>query len=250
MTLLIGMYYNNKKGALIASDSRLSKDKYFSVSRKIFDIENIVIAVSGYAWIGDEFLEELRLSITGDEDIKQLKKIILDSQVEVFNSYKEAMELDKDDDKEDGKLGGIFGFYSDKPEIFEIGEGFFEGIDNFCVGGSGDENSLGFIKRGYKPDISKEQAINLAVYAIFKTSEVNRDIDDKPQIAFIENEGYKILNYDKEGKFIFDKPEILHIKEKIKKIDKYYDKAFDILSGGDSKAKKGLTKLLDEYKLR
>ena len=60
MTLILGMYYNNEKGALIAADSRaLSKLEIMPLTKKICGIKNVIFSLSGITYLTDQLLEDL-----------------------------------------------------------------------------------------------------------------------------------------------------------------------------------------------
>jgi len=241
MTLIVGMYYENKKGALIASDSRMTKECHYNLIRKIFGVENIIIAVAGIVCINKQLVKNIE-SILGDEE--DIEKVLEKAQIKIYEDY---MLGENPRLCEHEMSQGLCGFYTDHPEIFRFFSQLTEPVENFSAVGQEDDDTENFLKKFYREDITKEKAMELAVYSIIEASKNNVSVDDNPQIAIIGEGGCKILNYEENGNFTIQKPEILQIKKKINEISNYNEIAFDILLHGKKDVKDKLTSILKEY---
>jgi 20S proteasome alpha/beta subunit len=237
VTTLIGMYYEKRKGALIVSDSRVFiGDDNYRKEQKIYEYNKNIIARCGLVCYHDELIDLISQKL---KDIKgdQIKKVINNAQIKLFNKYT------SENSSTDFELKGIFGFYSDKPELYKFSSKYIEVITPFTVVGN-DEGGSNFLKWAFQEDLTKKQAIELATYLIINCAENNSAVDDNPQIAIIEEQGCQILNYDKKNEFRFDIPEILRIKKKMYKINSQYKEMFNKVWKGEEKIKKPLEKLL------
>jgi hypothetical protein len=234
MTLVVGMYYNNKEGAVIASDSKVVWGNNYRTGQKVFNLENLIISSCGDLYLRDELIQNARLMLNVRKDISA-KDIIQQIQIELHQKYKVGENPILEENEELSE--GLCGSYTDHPEIFHFLERVIEPIDDFIAIGQGYESALNFFKEYYKQNSSKEWAIKLSVYSIVESARNNYGVDDNPQIALINNEGCKILNYDGEGNFNFIEPAILDIKNEINGMNKYQRKTFETLLG-DNKEKK------------
>lgn len=242
MTLLVGMYYDDKKGAVIATDSRIIKNPEYRLGRKINQAENFIIADSGLSWVGSELFEKVRLIMEMQKDIPT-KEIIDQIQNEIYKKYGTGEEPRL---MEEELSQGIFIVYLNQPELFRFYERVIEPIDDFIAVGQEDDSVEGFLQKFYKNNITKEKAIKLAVYSIAEVSKYNINVDNNPQIALMDYNGCRILNWDKNRNIDFQKPEILRIKKKVNEIDKFQKKSFEILLGEDQEKKDKLIRLLNK----
>jgi len=237
MTVIIGMYYDDKNGALIASDSRRNWGSYYDLVKKVDEVERVIIATSGTICVSNELKENLKKDLKTTKRTKDIKKIVKKNLKKLVGS-KNEMDLE-----------GIFGFYENRPEIFCFYEdGDIELIDDFDTKGCGWTEVHKILKNNYRSNISKKEGIELAIYSILESSKDNKEVDDNPQICLIENKKYKIINYDRNGNFNFYKSKILKVKNRIIRISEQYQTAFDILWRGDKKTKNKLIKILNDYK--
>lgn len=241
MTLILGMYYNNKKGALIATDSRVTEGCSYKTIDKIEQIEDIIIACAGLVSAREELVENVKLNI---ESEKNIRKRIQNAQQRLYIEFMSGEEprLEEEDMPE-----GFFGFYNNFkhfPKIFRFYNRALISIKDFEAVGQGDTESNNFLKKYYSLDVPKEEAMELAVYSIIEAARNNNGVDDNPQIALIDKEGCKILNYDGNGKFNLNNPEILEIKEKMNALYNHQKKTLDVLFGEDRDKKEKLIDFL------
>ena len=248
MTLLVGMYYDNKKGALIASDSRcLSGYDLNSPLQKIFQIQGVTFAFTGTVHMRDELLIELTQ-----------KMIDKTSQTEIHKAVQEAYNLRRTwylggenpllNKEKKFSCSGLFGFYSDEPKLFTVDDrGMIQSSNLVQSDGQKPEYALELLKSLYWNNISKEQAINSVVHVINEVSKRNSGVDNQVQIATIEKEGSQILNYNNGdldfGKFfpIIEELESAHTAESQRL-------ALHILLNGQSKYRSRLENLLSRFK--
>ena len=247
MTLLVGMYYNNKKGALIASDSRVLEGyTIVEQSEKIINFEKVLIALSGTASFSDEIVEELAKNLKTTEEDKEIRTAIQKAYASIRNIYldgEKPLISEKEFD-----CTGMFGFYNNKPKLFEVDEkGMIQqAYSEFIVNGQEVSYAKGILRKLYKKEISKQQAIQSAIYVITEISQFNVGVDNDVQIATIEEEGTKILNYDNGGELIFKKPEFKKIEKRMKSAAEFQKIALNILVNGKREDKNKLEKLLKE----
>ena len=249
MTLIIGMYYNNKKGALIASESRITEGfNVLRLTEKIAKVRGVLLSLSGLAYLSDAIIEELEENLEDENESKEIRKIIQEAYATVKETY-----CSKENEILSPKkfcCNGMFGFWGDKPELYEVTDkGRISPLyDLFTANGQEESYVEGILRTIYKENLSKEQAIQTAAYCLVEVSKFNVGIDDNIQIATIEDGESKILNYDKDGTFNFRKPEIVKKRNIAKSIAKQQKIALDILLNGNEKSKGKLEKLLNELK--
>jgi len=249
VTLIIGMYYAKGEGAVIVCDSRLVRGPDYTTEQKLFHItKDSAISSSGLSGTTLELLENVKEKINTDIcDIKILKKIIQDEALKIVYQYKlsDMPTFSKDETLFDGIVGG---FEKERPRLYHLGEpGYMEPMNRSYSVGDGSRHATSIIETLYRPAISKDRAIEIAVHSIIQTSKLDTVVDANPQIAIFEKGRCEILNYSEEGDFLFDKPEILEIKNKINGIAEKQSKVFDFMLDGSEEVKKQLIDLLSEY---
>ncbi|VVB82811.1 Proteasome subunit [uncultured archaeon] len=229
MTLIIGMYYDNKKGALIASDSKEVTGLTYGLTKKITLLDNIIFSIAGFEIIEEGFFDkfkQLKGKTCKSKNSMKIKEILRES-IKKLGEESESNPLNK---KRFGLLNGIAGFYNQtNPEIYSFSSEGVEPLETFRSVGPG-ENLVDYLfKRIYHSGMSQKQAIDIAIYSIFEVSKMYIGVDDNPQIALIDKTGTRILNYDKTGMPDFQNKEILEIKRKIKTISEKSGKYLDNL---------------------
>lgn len=249
LTLIIGMYYANQKGAVIVSDSRLVKGPDYTTDQKLFKItKDAAFSTSGLSGIGFELLENVKERMTNDGcDVIALKKVMEEEALKLCYRYKasDMPAFGKDETLFDGILGG---FHNGEPRLYHLAEpGYMEPMMRSDSVGDGSRHATQIIETLHEPSISKERAIEIAVHAIIQTSRLDTVVDANPQIAVFEKRECTILNYSENGTFLFNKPEILAIKNKINGIAEKQSKVFNLMLDGSEELKKKFVSLLDEY---
>lgn len=227
MTLIIGMYYDNKKGALIASDSREVLGSTYGLVKKITLKEDLVFSIAGWEIIEEGFFDKFnqinKKNSRGKKDIELKEKIR-----ETIKKLGEDYEDNPINKKRFEKMSGLFGFYQSlNPEIYTLSSNGVEPLEEFRTLGKGNELAQYLLGKIYHPEMSQEHAINVAVYSILETSSMYTGVDNNPQIALIDKKGIRILNYTEKGIPDFQNPEILKIKRKIEQISKRSRKYLD-----------------------
>jgi 20S proteasome alpha/beta subunit len=247
MTLILGMYYDNEKGVLIASESRcLCELDILPQTKKIYNINQVIFSLSGITYLSDELIEDLEKKIKPKMDSQEITETIRQSFVDLREKY--ATGENPQISKKNFECSGLFGFYSNKPEIFELSnKGIPFNLNEGRITAVGQwKYATQILKSLYRKDITKEQAIKAAVYTINEISKTNAGIDSNIQLATIDKEETKIWNIDKNGEFIYNLPEFEIIKEEVKEVPSLQRKALNILLFGEKEEKSKLEKLLKE----
>ncbi len=250
MTLIIGMYYTKGEGAIIVSDSIVVRETDFTTEQKLFKItKDSAIASAGLSGTYLELLENVKERLNTDAiDIKGLKRMMEDEALKIFYRYRRSDTPTFQEDEETLFDGIVGGFYNGTPRLYYLSEpGYMEPMNRPYSTGDGSRHATQIIETLCKPDISKERAIEIAVHSIIQTSKLDTVVDTNPQIAIFEKEKCMILNYSKDGEFLFNKPEILEIKEKINGIAEKQSKIFDLMLDGSEEIKNQLIDLLNKY---
>ncbi|MEK6827470.1 MAG: hypothetical protein AABX99_03235 [Nanoarchaeota archaeon] len=242
MTLVIGMYYDNKKGALIATDSRMVADfEIFPPVQKIFKIENSVFAFAGVVSLRDEIIENLRSRLK-DEEVREK---ILEIYTEIRDKYTTG---DNPAFTKNGFLcQTMFSFYKeDRPYLAATDD---KGIIDPFYNGFATMGQDGYVKiilrQIYQESLSKQQAINIAAYSISETAKINSGVDENIQLAIIDEKGTNIFNYEN-GKFNFQRPEFEEVKKRMKSAAEWQRIALNTLVNGKEEDRSRLEKLLGE----
>lgn len=248
MTLIIGMYYDNKKGAVIAVDSRVHNERGENwLEKKIFNMNGIIMANAGYMSISKELVKIIHPKLENIDNSSEINRIIQKEYKELVDHYskKENSILEGEE-----LVGGIFGVYTNKPELYALNSNaYIEWIDNFAAVGMEKENVRKILKENHKEYISRQKAVELAIYCMHEASENNFYVDNNPQIALIEEDLTGIINEDEDENFDFHNPHISAIKNRMKKLSEDRKTAFDILFYGDKEWKKDLVRVLkNEHK--
>ena len=242
MTLLVGMYYNNKKGALIASDSRVVEEyEILPLIQKLFKIQNSIFAFTGTLYLRDELIEELEK--LGDGSAREkIQEVYLEKREKYLSGDNPILK------KEDFSCETMFSFYKDdvihlaKIDNSGVIEPFYRG---FSALGQNDYTNI-ILNEIYQERITKQQAINSAIYCIAETAKINGGVDNDIQLALIEKNGCKILNLDKKGKFDFHKHEFEEIKKKLEGIYSLHTNILRDLLKDNEESKSKLEKLIKE----
>ncbi len=249
MTLIVGMHYNNKKGALIASDSRgVSGYDLIPNVQKIFQIYNVTFAFTGTIYIRDELLREFEKTLKNANETEGITKSIQQAYINKRGWYTggEYPLLDK---AKKFSCRGLAGFYSNGSKLFNIND---KGIMEESIGpqseGQKSEYALEMLKDLYWEGMSKEQAINSAVYVINEVSKRNSGVDNQVQIATIEKEGSRILN-NINGHFDFDQFSTLVEDLDSNHLAESQRLTLHILLNGQSKYRSRLENLLSKVKI-
>lgn len=246
MTILIGMNYENKKGALIVSDSRMSiGTNYYSV-KKVEDINKVFIATAGYMAFGDELKEYVKEFSSKNKNLmKENKSKIIREAIQKIHKQVVGGDEEEEESKYENKCEGILGFYTNKPEIYNFSEGsLINRIRTFRAVGATEDMTEGILNKFYQPNITRQQAIDLSVYCIMESSKNNLCVDDIPQIAIIEKRGCRILNDSKESEQFYDSPYILEVKKRMSDFSEKQKVLFDILTSENEEKKNKLSKIL------
>lgn len=247
MTLIVGMYYDNKKGAIIASDSQATKGTNSDLIRKISKVNGTIVACCGSLFLTDAlkdylggFLEDAESEFEIRNAIEQAQKFLADHYVE----ENEVADLDS-------LPTGIYGFCTEgKPKIYRFFGGVTEGVDNFIAEGNEYDAGEIILRECYDKRISEKEAIDLAVYSIMGIAKNNVCIDENIQIAVIKKNGWEIWNENEEGDFNYKLPKILRIKKRMNEIYEKQKRVLEILLRGDKEDKIKLNNLFNKYNLR
>jgi 20S proteasome alpha/beta subunit len=247
------MYYNRGKGAVIASDSRVMLGSDYSTAQKIFEImDGVFFSASGLSGIIDELIETIKGAVEAGEirNLMELRRTLEQQVRELFYWYKntEKPSFSKDEVLIEGILGGV---HNGRPRLFIVHEyGYAEPYNSgFRAIGDGSRHAYNMLRNLYKEDISKERAMEIAVYAIIQTSKIDSVVDDNPQIAIIEAEVSKFLNAE-QNNFVLSTPEIKKIKQRINGIEENRSLVFEVLLDGPEDIKKELNEVLEKYRNR
>lgn len=242
MTLVIGMYYNNRKGALIASDSRVVEDHdIFPKTQKIFKINNFVFGFAGTLYLRDEIIEELK-KIEDESPREKIQEAYIE-KIEKYTLGDNPLLR-----KSEFSCETLFNFYTqDCPHLVHVDDkGILEPLyRGFAAIGQPDYTNV-VLREIYQDKITKQQAINTAIYCINETAKINGGVDDHVQIALIEKNESRILNLDKRGKFNFEKPEFEEIKKRLTGVSSLQSNVLNILINGKEEDKNKLERLLNE----
>ena len=258
-TLIIGMYYNRGRGAVIISDSRLQIGTDYYTVRKIFEItEGLIFSASGYSGIADELIETVQNRIRTLQAVRtetealslyDIVRLAGDTESEIFYRYKMGERpIFRSDDT---ILEAIIGYVLEKtPRLYLLHEsGFPERIRDppFRAIGDGSRHANSILKRLYNPRLSKERAIEIGVHAIIQTSKIDAVVDDNPQVATIEEDGCTLWNIEQNGDFNASNEQIVNIKEKINGVGEKQDILFNLLLDGPDELATSFNKLVEEY---
>jgi 20S proteasome alpha/beta subunit len=220
MTIILGMYYNNKKGALIASDSQASYESTYYQARKIIEINNILFSCAGSIFIENEFLESVKSELKDLDNQKKFKKgdvreSIREAQINAIEKYPKKKYKDAQE------IAGVVGFYIDQPEIYHlINEGGTSLIKDCYSTGIGWEFVEKILRKEYSVGITKEKAMRLAAYCIFENAADKFNVDNNIQIATIEEEGNNIIGLNENGTLNLYNPKISKLKKRAEEISK------------------------------
>lgn len=248
-TLIIGMYYNNMNGAVVVSDSRVTRGNDYTVDQKLCEIveHQVVFSAAGLSGISDQIVSIVQGRLRGDESLEDVKTIIENVTADVWYRYKNPTQprFGPDTVLVDGIIGGIL---NGQPRLYHLVEnGFAEPIRGFLSVGDGSRHADNLIKNLYKRDISKTRAIEICIHALIQTARIDTVVDDNPQVAVIEGGQNTILNIDQNGDFNCINDELMQIKIKINGIAEKQAKIFHLCLDGNDEQKRKLDELLREY---
>jgi len=250
MTLILGTYYNNNNGILIASESRaVRKYDIMPFSRKITQINEIILSLSGVVSLIEEITEGIEEQIGKKSETSTIREII-------HQVYSEKREFYTSGDnptieKKKFQCSGLIGFFNDKPELFHVSDsGVLSSLqdDKLMAVGQKQEYAEGIIRDLYWDGINQEQAIKLAVYTLNEVSKKNGGVDNRVQIATIEEGKIKILNLEEEKEFDFEKFNPVIEKMESERTASLQRVAFHTLMFGEEKTRKDLETLLKNVK--
>lgn len=240
------MYYENKKGAVVISDSEVSLEYIILPDvQKICKLnDRTVIAPAGNWSLWAEMKKNLEVKLKGISNSERIKKIIEEESKKIVKKEKEEVikGILKGQEYPPRRVVGIIGIYNTEPELCGFEDGDVYEIPNVMSIGLFNEAEFLILKEKYKGNISKEKAIELGVYCINKISKSTEAVSNVIQIALLDQDGTRILNYDEKGNFDFDK--FSATVKKMEEIDRQEQKCFDILWNGDKKTKKSLIDII------
>lgn len=254
MTLIVGMFYGDGKGALIISDSRMMADADYSRERKIEDLgHGVVFSASGYVGVAEKLIPAVKQTrIRARRFLRpEVVDVFEDEMAAIWRRYKggAAPRFARDD----RLLAGIIGFVDEgTPQLYCLHEnGYAESVKGFRTIGDGSRHAHNVLRTLHRNSISKDEALQIGTHAIAQVATVDAVVDAYPQIVVLEkdvgDEDIKILNCDADGIFQFECQEIDDIKKKVIEIEEKRTQAFRLLLNGPQPLVKKLDKLLKEY---
>ena len=251
-TLIIGMYYNNGDGALIISDSRIMFGPDYSTERKIFEIlPNIFFSTAGLTGIRDDLIDKIRNRSRerNVRDLSSIRRIFESESRELLYWYQRSGSMPTFGSDETLISGIVGGLIDGQPKLFAVHQfGYVEPIgEGFRCLGDGSRHAHNIVRTLYKPDISKERAMEIGIHAIIQTSKIDSVVDDNPQIAIFERDNCKLLNTNDNGEFRLNHAEIDRLRRKINGIEEKQCMVFELLLDGPEETKKKLLEVIDEY---
>lgn len=254
-TCIIGMYYNNGKGAVVISDSRIMIGSDYSHTQKLFDVgrEGTVFAAAGFTGIAEKLIPNVanRIARTRQISPNEIVNLFEDEMAELHNRYKMTRPYRFGTEEE--LLCGIIGFLDDAtPRLHCLYEnGYAEAIREFHSVGHGDRHARNILRTLYTPSLSKDRALQIGVHALMEVAKIDAMVDDVPQVAVIEDgiskSGVRILNCCPDDEFRFECPEVEQIKKKLEGIEGKRTQVFHLLLDGTEDAKRKLDEVLKEY---
>jgi 20S proteasome alpha/beta subunit len=253
-TLIIGMYYCNCDGAIIISDSRMMFGPDFSTEQKVFKIiEGVFFSTSGLAGVRDDLISIVqgKANENNIRDLEGLRRLFESEVKDLYYWYQSPpsgrASFPADETLVDGILGGLF---ANKPKLYHVHQtGYAEPIrEGFRSVGDGYRHAHNIIKSLYKPNITRERAMEIGIHAIIQTSKVDSVVDGYPQIAIIERDNLRLLNMNDNGEFSVENQEIARLKQKINGIEEKRSTVFELLLDGAEEIKKKFSDVIEEYR--
>lgn len=240
MTIIVGMYYDNGDGAIVAADSRTMRGGDYSIDQKLHRVEDCAIfASAGLAGMVEKLIpkvEETR-NRTRQWLSSEILNIFEDEMAKLNERYK--MTRPYRFPMDESLLQAIIGLIDDKkPKLYTLYDnGYGEIIhDNHAVG-HGARHAKNILRTLYRHDITKERAIEIAVHILTEVAEVDALVDSNPQIATLEvdekgNTKIEVLNEDNNGKFQIISDYVKPIRDKVQGIEQKRAEIFhDVLDG-------------------
>ncbi|MGP8125555.1 MAG: hypothetical protein ACLQEQ_06790 [Nitrososphaerales archaeon] len=252
-TCIIGMYYNKGRGLIVVSDSRELSGRDYQVVQKLFRIsEHIVMASSGYTGMANQLVANVlsKLSDEYKDDLPTFVRQAEKDQTDFWYYYK-SQEKPKFQPTEPLIEGMIAGYFEGKPQLFVLEEnGYADMISphqKYTSIGDGSRFARSVIDRYYSANLAREQALEICVHAIVQTAKFDTVVDDKPQVAILEDGNCETWNIDQNGDFRIDDERILAIKKKINGIENKQALIFNLMMSNNETVKKKLDETLNEY---
>lgn len=254
------MYFNNNNGAIIISDSRIMLGPDYSKERKIQEIDkNIVFAASGYTGISEKLIPAVKQTRYQNRKYlpSEIVEVFEDEMAKIFSRFKGGFNPRFPSNQT--LLTGIIGIIDAAiPKLYCLHEnGYAELITRFRAIGDGSRHAHNILQTLYTSSITKDEALEIGIYAIMQVATIDSVVDDYPQIAIIEKykekkeeKGIKILNCDVHGNFHFDCIEIDNIKKKINGIEQKRTQVFRLLLRDPQDMANKLDKILQEHEAK
>lgn len=237
MTCIIGMVYDQGRGALIISDSRIMRGGDYATEQKVFVMDNVAFASSGYSGMAEKLRDNFEAARRTSRQIlpKESVAILEDEMAKLYERYKTTRPYRFSSD--DTLLTGMLGFVEDEtPKLYCLHEnGYAEGVHSFLAIGHGARHALNVIKALYDSKIKQQRALEVAIHALVQVSEVDAMVDRWPQVAILEKgkgeDGIEFLN-GAGTDFAIDCPAIAKITRRLVGLEERRTKLFHELLDG------------------
>jgi len=208
VTIIVGMYYNCKQGAIVVADSRAMRGGDYSQDQKLFKVsDDVLFASSGLSGMVEKLLpsvEKTRLS-TRRFLTSEILEIFEDEMAKLNERYKYTRPYRFSTNET--LLRAIIGLIDEnKPKLYTLYDnGYGEIIRDYHAVGHGARHAQNILRTLYKPDVTKDRAIEIAVHVLSEVAEVDAMVDAYPQVGILELDGDKatvtVLNEDEGGEF-------------------------------------------------
>lgn len=184
MTLIIAM--KCKGGTVITSDTRVmfGLERKRDGENKVYKVnDRVVVASAGLVGARDDILGELLTR--GD-----VKTLSFDDIVGALSSLTFAWWTNNKL-KFEGNEGRGPDFVLASKERIEViyGNGYSEGIKDYCSVGSGETYGDFILQNEYSESLSQQEAKELAVYIITMTSKITPTVGEGISLVFFNNKG-------------------------------------------------------------
>jgi len=196
MTLLVGIRCKN--GVAAGADSKILRGGEVEYSEKLFEKNNVVLAIEGLTGIRDDFLLLLDAEISrrGEKitSLYEMKVIVEDIISDLTRRYKERVG-------EASPIGvlmaGLEGITKGRALLYFIhGIGYGERV-NFICSGHGGPYATSLAKYLLSPELSVEENAKLIAFVIsWVSEELDTMVGGRPLIAMIRDEDRSITYLD------------------------------------------------------
>lgn len=196
MTLLVGIRCKN--GVAAGADSKILRGGEVEYSEKLFEKNNVVLAIEGLTGIRDDFLLLLDAEISrrGEKitSLYEMKVIVEDIISDLTRRYKERVG-------EASPIGvlmaGLEGITKGRALLYFIhGIGYGERV-NFICSGHGGPYATSLAKYLLSPELSVEENAKLIAFVIsWVSEELDTMVGGRPLIAVIRDEDRSITYLD------------------------------------------------------